>query len=85
MYKILYNKKILKEMNELENKDYLKIRERILTLENEPRPVGVLKLTGNEGYRIRIGNFRILYIINDIDKTIKLLKIGHRKEIYKKN
>jgi mRNA interferase RelE/StbE len=84
MYKILYSKQVLKELKELDNSTYLKIRERILSLENEPRPVGSLKLTNEEGYRVRTGDYRILYDIDDKLKIVRLLRIGHRKEIYKK-
>ena len=84
MYKILYSTSVLKELNELDNKEYLRIRDRILALESEPRPVGSLKLTNSDGYRVRSGDFRILYEIDDNLKTVKLLRIGHRKDIYKK-
>ena len=84
MYRIIYSQKVLKELNELKPKDYLKIRERILSLEIAPRPVGSLKLTNEEGYRIKKGDFRILYEIDDSNKTVKLIKIRHRKDVYKK-
>lgn len=84
MYRIQYSAKVLKELNELESRDYLRVRERIISLEEQPRPVGSLKLTNEDGYRTRAGDYRILYEIDDDQKIIKLLKIGHRKEIYKK-
>jgi mRNA interferase RelE/StbE len=84
MYKILYTPKVMKELDELDNFAYLKIRERILSLINEPRPVGSLKLTSENGYRVRSGDYRILYEIDDKMKIVKLLRIGHRKDIYKK-
>ena len=65
MYRILYSSKVLKELNGLDNKTYLRVREKILVLENDPRPVGSLKLTIEEGFRIRAGDYRILYEIND--------------------
>jgi mRNA interferase RelE/StbE len=84
MYRIQYSAKVLKELNNLENRDYLRIRERIISLVEEPRPTGSLKLTNEDGYRTRVGDYRILYEIDDDNKIIKLLKLGHRKEIYKK-
>jgi len=83
MYRILYSEKVLKELNELENQIYLKTRDKILSLEQEPMPVGSIKLTNQAGYRIRVGNYRILYEIDDKLKIVNLLKIGHRKNIYK--
>ncbi len=84
MYKILFTSRVLKELNELENTIYLKVREKIFTLADDPRPVGSLKLTSENGYRIRSGDFRILYEINDNMKTVTLLRIGHRRDVYKK-
>jgi len=84
MYKILYSARVLKELKELNNSIYVKIRERILSLEKEPRQVGALKLTNEEGYRVRTGDYRILYEIDDKLKTVRLLRIGHRKDVYRK-
>ncbi len=73
----------MKELKSLDNNSYLKIRDRILSLASTPRPVGSIKLTNQEGYRVRIGDFRILYEIDENAKTVKLLKIGLRKDVYK--
>lgn len=84
MYRIIYSTKVKKELDSLENIYYLKIREKILQLEENPRPIGSIKLTTDEGYRVRIGNFRILYEIDDNNKIVKLMKVGHRKQVYKR-
>ncbi len=52
-------------------------------LENNPRPPGAKKLTNQEGYRIRKGDYRILYTIDDHNKTVRIYKVGHRREIYR--
>jgi len=83
MYRIQYSAKVLKELNDLENIQYLRVREKIIELETNPSPIGSLKLTNEEGYRVRIGDYRILYENDDNEKIVKLLKIGHRKEVYK--
>ncbi|MBI5326254.1 MAG: type II toxin-antitoxin system RelE/ParE family toxin [Ignavibacteriae bacterium] len=83
MYKILYSEKVKKEFDDLDNKTYLKIRQRIFSLEENPRPVGSLKLEKEEGYRIRQGDYRILYEIDDTNKIVRLLRIGHRKDVYR--
>lgn len=85
MYKILISAKVMKELLALDAKSYLKIRERIYSLEAEPRLVGSLKLTNQDGYRDRVGNYRILYEIDDVEKTVKILKVGHRKDVYRYN
>lgn len=56
---------------------------KILKLSNNPRPPGCKKLTGREGYRIRIGNYRVIYIINDTQLIILIVNIDHRKQVYK--
>ena len=52
-------------------------------MQKNPRPSGYLKMKNTEGYRIRMGDYRILYDINDQDQKIKLRKIGHRRDVYK--
>ena len=52
-------------------------------LEVNPRPPGSKKLTGQEGYRVRKGDYRILYTIDDKGSLIRVYRIGHRREIYR--
>ncbi len=56
---------------------------KILSLESNPRPVGVTKLQAFDYYRIRIGDYRIVYSINDKARLVKVLDLGHRKDIYR--
>lgn len=56
---------------------------KILSLEENPRPVGVKKLQAFDYYRIRIGDYRIVYSINDKTHLVKILDLGHRKDIYR--
>ncbi|MBN2199098.1 MAG: type II toxin-antitoxin system RelE/ParE family toxin, partial [Candidatus Aminicenantes bacterium] len=60
-----------------------RIVERIRSLSDEPRPYGCQKLSAQERYRIRQGDYRIVYSIDDAAKTIEIFKIGRRSEIYK--
>jgi mRNA interferase RelE/StbE len=48
-----------------------------------PRPPGCEKLSGQNRYRVRQGNYRILYTINDLDLTVCVVKVGHRKDVYR--
>lgn len=72
-------------------KEYLKlpgsiqsrIKQNILSLETNPRPIGSRKLRESSYYRIRTGDYRIVYSINDDAKTVKVLSIAHRKEVYR--
>lgn len=52
-------------------------------LSNNPRPSGAKKLTGQEGYRVRSGDYRILYVIEDRKRVVRIYRIGHRREIYR--
>lgn len=52
-------------------------------LAENPRPVAMIKLKGREGYRIRVGDFRIIYEVQDNELIVLILKIGDRKEVYR--
>ena len=54
----------------------------IAALAQNPRPKGVKKLKGRDGYRIRVGNYRIIYDIFDNELIIDIIALGHRKDIY---
>ena len=72
-----------KDLTVIPKKDIKKILKRIALLMEEPRPMGCEKLTGQEKYRLRQGNYRIVYSIQDIELTVWIVKIGHRKDIYR--
>ena len=54
-----------------------------LALVGQPRPVGVVKLTGRDAWRIRVGDYRVIYTIDDARKQVVVYAIGHRREIYR--
>ena len=60
-----------------------KIRNKILSLEENPRPFGSKKLRETEYFRIRVGDYRIVYSIDDNSKKAKILSIAHRKDVYR--
>ncbi|MBU1076256.1 MAG: type II toxin-antitoxin system RelE/ParE family toxin [Spirochaetes bacterium] len=82
-YKILIKASAVKELNKIPKKDLQRITVKIQKLSDDPRPQGCEKLSGQERYRIRQGNYRIVYSIEDLVLTIYIIKIGHRKDIYK--
>jgi mRNA interferase RelE/StbE len=59
------------------------IRKQILSLENNPRPFGSTKLKDSEFHRIRSGDYRVIYSIDDENKAVKILSIAHRKDVYR--
>jgi mRNA interferase RelE/StbE len=83
-YKIYFRKSAAKELDKLPKTALQKVIKKIELLSTEPRPSGSEKLTGQEFYRIRQGDYRIIYSIQDNELTIWVVKIGHRKDIYKR-
>lgn len=82
-YKIELKQSAVKELNKIPAKDLKKITTKIESLSTNPRPMGCEKLSTLERYRIRQGNYRILYSIKDDILTVYVIKIGHRKDIYR--
>jgi len=82
-YRIEIKKSAIKELNTIPRKDLKKIVLKISSLSDDPRPKGCVKLSGMERYRIRQGNYRILYSIDDEILVVYVVKIGHRKEVYR--
>ena len=72
-----------KDLQALQGHDFEAVKKKILLLAENPRPFGCQKLTGDEGYRIRSGNFRIVYRIYDDVKEVVVYKVRHRKEVYR--
>ncbi len=82
-YKISIRKSAVKELGDVPKKDLQKVVRKIQALSANPRPPGSQKLSQKEQYRIRQGNYRIVYSVQDKELTIYIVKIGHRKEIYR--
>lgn len=83
-YRIEIKKSAAKELKKITEKDQERIIERIQGLAQDPRPPGSKKLSGEEKYRIRQGDYRILYQIFDDTVIVVVVKIGHRRDVYKK-
>jgi mRNA interferase RelE/StbE len=81
-YKVLIRRSAAGELERVPKKDLRRIVERIQGLEATPRPQSCEKLSAQERYRIRQGDYRIVYSINDEDRTVEVVKVGHRSEIY---
>jgi mRNA interferase RelE/StbE len=82
-YKIYIKPSALKELHKIPRRDLSRIIDKIRRLSSDPRPSGCEKLSSDEKYRIRQGRYRILYVIEDNKLIIIVIKIGHRKDIYK--
>ena len=82
-YKLFFKKSVQKDLNAIPKADLRRILKRIEGLAKDPRPAGCEKLTGQERYRLRQGRYRILYSIQDDELTVWVVKVGHRKDIYR--
>ncbi|PKP40000.1 MAG: type II toxin-antitoxin system mRNA interferase toxin, RelE/StbE family [Bacteroidetes bacterium HGW-Bacteroidetes-13] len=82
-YTAVLSKKAQKQLDKLSDKIAEPIFQAIADLEENPRPVGHIKLKGRDGFRIRVGNYRIIYDIYDSELIIDVITLGHRKDIYK--
>jgi mRNA interferase RelE/StbE len=83
VYKIFFKKSVEKDLKRIGKNELIKIIARITALADNPRPPGCEKLTGLERYRIRRGRYRILYSIQDYELTVWVVKVAHRKDVYK--
>lgn len=85
MYEIIFKKKAGKELAQLPKADMAKVAHGIDGLATEPRPSGSKKLKDSEEdmWRIRVGNYRVLYVIDDGIRIVSIRKIGHRKDVYR--
>jgi mRNA interferase RelE/StbE len=82
-YRIVFKKSVAKDLRQIPKKDIQRILKRIDSLKDDPRPDGVEKLSGDEKYRIRQGNYRISYMIEDEIITVTIVKVGHRRDVYR--
>jgi mRNA interferase RelE/StbE len=83
-YKVLIRRSAVGELGRIPKKDLHRVVERIWALATDPRPKGSEKLSAQERYRTRQGDYRIVYAINDDRRTVEVVKIGHRSEVYRR-
>ncbi len=84
LYKVEINKKVRKkDLPSISIKDASRIIERIKDLASNPYPAGAVRLKGREEWRIRQGDYRILYTVQEQIITVFVVKVGHRREVYK--
>ncbi len=79
-YTITILRRAQKELGELPVEAYERIRDSILALAEDPRPSGCVKLTNRQGWRIRVGGYRVIYEIDDKQRIVTILVIGHRRD-----
>lgn len=82
-YKIVIKRSAAKEVEKIPTPFRTRVVSRIQELAKDPRPSGVKKLSGEEKYRIRQGNYRILYKVEDSIITVTVVKVGNRRDVYR--
>ncbi|MDY0292504.1 MAG: type II toxin-antitoxin system RelE/ParE family toxin [Desulfuromonadaceae bacterium] len=82
-YKLVFKKSVSKDLRSIPNAEVARILQRMQALQEDPRPVGSEKLSGQERYRVRQGVYRIIYEIADELLIVTVVKVGHRKHVYK--
>lgn len=83
-YRLELTKTAQKKLKKLDTQTLNKLLPKIESLKDNPFPSGVKKLVTADGYRIRVGDYRIVYDVLEDLVLVKILKVGHRKDIYKK-
>ena len=82
-YELIFRKSVAKDLRVFPKRDVKRIMQRIRSLADEPRPPCCERLSGRERYRIRQGDYRIIYEIEDRRLTVLIVKVGHRRDVYR--
>ncbi len=84
LYQLEISKPVTKYLEKLPSDIYGRLKKAILDLEENPRPYGCEKMSGKNAYRIRVGEYRIIYTIQDMVLLVTSIDAGHRREVYRK-
>ena len=81
-YAVSILRRAQKELGQLSSPSFERVCDAIRSLAGNPRPPGCRRLVGREGWRIRVGDYRVIYEIVDPARTVLVLHVGHRRDIY---
>jgi mRNA interferase RelE/StbE len=82
-YELRFKQSVAKDLRAIPPADVRRILDRIEALRDDPRAPGCEKLSAQERYRVRQGNYRILYSVSDAEVVVEIVKVGHRREVYR--
>jgi mRNA interferase RelE/StbE len=82
-FELRFKPSVAKDLRGIPKTEVRRLLKRIEALGNDPRPAGCEKLTGRELYRIRQGVYRIVYSVDDAAVVIEVIKVGHRRDVYR--
>lgn len=83
-YELVFKRSVAKDLRAIPKRDVARILQRIESLRLDPRPPGCEKLSGLDRYRVRQGVYRILYEVIDSRLIVTVVKVGHRKQVYRR-
>lgn len=83
-YRLSIPRRVSKRMEKLPIRDYDRVDRAILALADDPRPPGCTRLRGRTDWRIRVGDYRIVYGIDDERRVVEILHVAHRREVYRR-
>ena len=84
LFRVVLTRSAAKELARIPTKFHDKIVEHLRAMEHDPRTVGSEKLTAYEAYKLRVGNYRIVYEINDSEREVRVIMVDDRKQVYKR-
>lgn len=82
-YELLYKPSVAKDLRGIPKNDVRRILSKTEALRENPYPAGSEKLSGQDRYRLRQGDYRILYTVDDLRVLVEVVKVGHRREVYR--
>ena len=82
-YRLVFKQSVAKDLRGIPNEDVARILERIEMLAADPHPAGSEKLSGQDRYRVRQGVYRIIYAIDNDEMAVLVVKVGHRRDVYR--
>ena len=83
-YQVLVRQRPESQLNDLHPETYRRVKQALAKLADEPRPRDSKKLSERKGWRIRVGDYRVIYQIDDSSKVVTVVYIGHRRDVYRK-
>lgn len=83
MYRLEFRPAAIRALRHLDPLNAGRVRGALALLASEPRPPGARKLSGRDAYRVRVGDYRIIYTIDDPERIVVVVLVGHRSDVYR--
>ena len=82
-YRVLIKRKAQKQLDKIRQEDRERIIGAVFGLGDEPRPRGSQRLQGRSGYRLRVGDYRAIYVVDEAERAVIVLQVGHCRDVYR--